>query len=38
MKRLTKEQIIILHDELIRDSGGESGIRDIGLLLYPRNR
>lgn len=32
MKYLSKEQIIYLHQELIRTSGGISGIRDDGLL------
>lgn len=32
MKRLTKEQIIMLHSELIRETGGVDGLRDEGLL------
>lgn len=32
MKRLTKEQVIILHRELIKETGGTDGIRDEGLL------
>ncbi len=32
MIRLSKEQIILLHADLIADTGGESGIRDEGLL------
>ncbi|MGI6732392.1 MAG: type II toxin-antitoxin system death-on-curing family toxin [Anaerovoracaceae bacterium] len=32
MKRLSKEQIIFLHGELIASSGGACGIRDEGLL------
>ena len=29
---LTKEEILLLHDKLIRKTGGLSGIRDMGLL------
>jgi death-on-curing family protein len=32
MIKLTKEQILILHSELIKTTGGSDGIRDIGLL------
>ena len=32
MKMLTKEQIILLHRELIKETGGMDGIRDEGLL------
>lgn len=32
MIRLTKQQVIALHDELIREIGGISGLRDEGLL------
>ena len=32
MKKLTKQQIIILHEILVKYSGGGTGIRDIGLL------
>lgn len=32
MKKLTKEQIILLHRELIKETGGTDGIRDEGLL------
>jgi len=32
MKKLTKEQVISLHRELIEQSGGSDGIRDEGLL------
>lgn len=32
MKRLTKEQVIALHDELTSKTGGTSGLRDEGLL------
>lgn len=32
MKKLTKEQIILLHRELIKETGGTDGIRDDGLL------
>lgn len=32
MKILTKRQILLLHDELVAQSGGHSGIRDEGLL------
>ena len=32
MKKLTKEQIIMLHSELIRETGGIDGLRDEGLL------
>ncbi len=31
MIKLTKEQILILHSELIKMTGGSDGIRDIGL-------
>ncbi len=32
MKKLTKEQILMLHNELIRETGGSNGLRDEGLL------
>ena len=32
MKRLTKEQILLLHRSLIREAGGSEGLRDEGLL------
>lgn len=32
MRYPSKEQIIYLHEELIRTSGGSQGIRDEGLL------
>lgn len=32
MKRLTTEQILLLHRELIKETGGTDGIRDEGLL------
>ena len=32
MKKLTKEQILMLHNELIRETGGSGGMRDEGLL------
>ena len=32
MKRLTKEQVLMLHRELIRETGGTDGLRDEGLL------
>lgn len=32
MKKLTKEQIIMLHSELIRKTGGVDGLIDEGLL------
>lgn len=32
MKKLTKEQIIMLHSELIRETGGADGLRDEDLL------
>ena len=32
MKRLTKEQILLLHSSLIRETGGSEGLRDEGLL------
>lgn len=32
MKKLTKEQIIMLHDSLIEETGGSGGLRDEGLL------
>ena len=32
MKILTKEQILALHKELIRETGGTDGLRDEGLL------
>ena len=30
MKKLTKEQILMLHNELIRETGGSGGLRDEG--------
>lgn len=32
MKKLTKEQVILLHRELTEETGGADGIRDEGLL------
>ena len=32
MKKLTKEQILMLHNELIRQTGGPGGLRDEGIL------
>ena len=32
MKRLTKEQVLRMHDALIRETGGMGGLRDEGLL------
>ena len=32
MKKLTKEQILMLHNELIRETGGSGGLRDEVLL------
>ncbi len=32
MKRLTKEQVILLHNSLIKETGGSEGLRDEGLL------
>ena len=32
MKKLTKEQIVLLHTQLIETTGGSDGIRDMGLL------
>ena len=32
MKRLSKEQILLLHSQLIEQTGGIPGVRDIGLL------
>jgi len=32
MKKLTKRQVIVLHEILLKYSGGEDGIRDEGLL------
>lgn len=32
MIRLTREQVLLLHSELIRSTGGSDGIRDGGLL------
>lgn len=32
MKILTKKQILLLHSELIRETGGTEGLRDEGLL------
>ena len=32
MIKLTKEQILLLHTQLIESTGGSDGIRDIGLL------
>lgn len=32
MKKLTKRQVLMLHSELIRETGGSAGIRDEGLL------
>ncbi len=32
MKILTKDQIILLHAQLIKETGGSDGIRDDGLL------
>ena len=32
MKRLTKEQVLMLHRDLVRETGGADGLRDEGLL------
>lgn len=32
MKKLTKEQILMIHNELIRETGGSVGLRNEGLL------
>ena len=32
MKYLTAEQVLFLHDRLIEKTGGEHGVRDLGLL------
>ena len=32
MRKLTKEQVLALHHELIREFGGDDGVRDEGLL------
>ena len=32
MKKLTKEQILLLHRELTKETGGSDGLRDEGLL------
>lgn len=32
MKRITKEQVIYMHEILIKETGGSHGIRDNGLL------
>lgn len=32
MKHLTKEQVLLLHEQLLQVSGGTAGIRDEGLL------
>ena len=32
MKRLSKRQVVMLHEQLIRETGGTAGIRDDGLL------
>lgn len=32
MKRLTKQQVLLLHEQLLQEFGGTAGIRDEGLL------
>ena len=32
MKRLTKEQVLLLHSQLIKEFGGGDGLREEGLL------
>lgn len=32
MQKLTKEQVLMIHSELIRETGGSDGLRDDGLL------
>ena len=32
MIRLTKKQILLLHEDLVAETGGSAGIRDEGLL------
>ncbi len=32
MKKLTKEQVLMIHSELIRETGGSDGLRNDGLL------
>ena len=34
MKRLSKEQILMLHSQLIEQTGGTVGVRDFNLLEY----
>lgn len=33
MKRLSKEQILLLHSQLIQQTGGSEGVRDYALLI-----
>ncbi|MBI3158303.1 MAG: type II toxin-antitoxin system death-on-curing family toxin [Chloroflexi bacterium] len=33
MQALTPQQVLFLHAELVRETGGEPGVRDLGLLL-----
>ena len=32
MIRLTKKQLLLLYEELLTETGGSAGIRDVGLL------
>lgn len=34
MMKLTKEQVLMLHEQLIEATGGSKGIRDEGMLVF----
>lgn len=38
MKYLTSEEVLILHDRVIEETGGAHGIRDLGLLIAAAER
>ena len=38
MKYLSAEEVLILHDRIIEETGGAHGLRDIGLLLSALER
>ncbi len=40
MKKLSKQQILMLHSQLIRQTGGSDGVRDYALLDFatPKTR
>ena len=38
MKILSRRQVLLLHEQLVRETGGSPGLRDEGLLEFEKNR